>query len=134
MALTTTATRHTLACVFWCLSLHKPVIVAASPYRDNISYEITNNANMDKFTSSICEELKATGAKFPKTVVFVRSYKDCSYIYTMIMRKSGIYFTDPPGLPNVSKFRLVDMYSRILTVEKKIKLWNRFAQLVVKYH
>ena len=65
MALTT---RHTLACVIWCLSLYKPVIVAALPYRDNITYEITNNVNMDEFTSSICEELKATGAKFPKTV------------------------------------------------------------------
>ena len=68
MALTATATRHTLACVIWCLSLYEPVFVAASPYRDNISYEITNNVNMDEFTSSICEELKATGAKFPKTV------------------------------------------------------------------
>ena len=54
MALTATANRHTLlACVIWCLSLYKPVNVAASPYRDNISYEITKNVNMDEFTSSI---------------------------------------------------------------------------------
>ena len=36
MALTATATRHTLACVIWCLSLYEPVFVAASPYRNNI--------------------------------------------------------------------------------------------------
>ena len=42
MASTATATRHTLACVIRCLSFYKSVIVAASPYRDNIlSYEIT---------------------------------------------------------------------------------------------
>ena len=82
---------------------------------------------MDEFTSSICEELKATRAKFLKTVVFVRSYKDCSYIYTMIKRKSGIYFTDPPCFPNLSKFRLVDTYSRILTAERKDQVMVSFC-------
>ena len=113
MALTATASENTLRIAVKRLSLKNPVIIALSPYRENISYYVVPDVNMDTFTSSISDELITQQSNFPKTVVFVRSYKDCSCIYSMIKRKSGINFTAPPAFPDVSEFRLVDMYTRV---------------------
>ena len=82
---------------------------------------------MDEFTSDISEELIAKQSNFPKTVAFVRSYKDCSCIYSIIKRKSGVYFTAPPRFPDTSEFRLVDMYTRVLTNEKKSQVMESFS-------
>ena len=56
---------------------------------------------MDKLTTEVSEEIKTLRSNFPKTVIFVRSYKDCSCIYAMVKRKSGMYFTEPPNFPDV---------------------------------
>lgn len=129
MALTATATADTLHTVIRRLSLKAPVIVAISPYRNNISYELMDKTTIDQFTSEVYKEIKSKGPKFPKTVIFVRSYKDCSCIYAMLKWKLGQYFTDPPGYPNLSAFRLVDMYTRVLTVEKKTEVLDIFSKV-----
>ena len=36
--------------------------------------------------------------------------------------KLGTYLTDPPGYPNLSPFRLVDMYTRVLTADEKAEV------------
>jgi len=127
MALTATASENTLRIAVKRLSLKDPVIIALSPYRENISYYVVPDVSMDTFTSSISDELITQQSNFPKTVVFVRSYKDCSCIYSMIKRKSGINFTAPPAFPDVSEFRLVDMYTRVLTNDKKSQVMESFS-------
>ena len=87
MALTATATPDTLHSVVQRLSLKAPVVIAMSPYRNNISYKLVDKATIDELTSELCEELKSKGTTFPKTVVFVRSYRDCSCIYVMLKWK-----------------------------------------------
>ena len=101
MALTATASKDTLCSVIKRLSLRDPVIVAVSPYRENISYAVRADVNMDKLTIEVSEEIKTLQRNSPKTVIFVRSYKDCSCIYAMVKRKCGIYFTEPPNFPDV---------------------------------
>ena len=129
MALTVTATRDTLHSVVQRLSLKVPAVIAISPYRNNISYELMDKTTIDEFTTGVCEELKSKGIGFPKTVVFVRTYKDCSCIYAMLKQKLGQYFTDPPGYPHLSPFRLVDMYTRVLTLEKKTEVLESFSKV-----
>ena len=129
MALTATATSDTLYSVVQRLSLKQPVIIAMSPYRNNISYKLADKATIDELTTELCEELKSKGPTFPKTVVFVRSYKDCSYIYVMLKWKLGKYLTDPPGYPNLSSFRLVNMYTRVLTTDKKAEVLDIFSKV-----
>ena len=68
MALTATATSDTLHSVEQRWSLKAPVIIAMSPYRNNISYELANEASIDEYTSELCEELKSKGTGFPKTL------------------------------------------------------------------
>ena len=60
----------------------------------------------------------------------MRSYKDCSTcIYVMLKWKLGKHLTDPPGYPNLSSFRLVNMYTRVLTADKKAEVLDIFSKV-----
>ena len=59
--------------------------------------------------------------------MFVRKYKDCSDLYDMLKHKLGIEITNPYGYPNISQFRRVEMFSRVLTTEKKEQVLSAFS-------
>ena len=112
MALTATATTETYHCALKCLSMSDPVLIALSPDRGNIRYSVHPSANIKELHELLHVELSDTGKKILKTVVFVR---DCSDLYTLLEHKLGSAITNPPGYSNVSKYRRVEMYSRIMT-------------------
>lgn len=64
---------------------------------------------------------------FPKTIVYVRTYKDCIRIYQLLKAKMGYEFTEPVGYPNLSAYRLVEMYTRVLPNEKKDEVLGSFS-------
>ena len=45
----------------------------------------------------------------------------------MLKHKLGIEITNPYGYPNVSQFRRVEMFSRVLTTEKKEQVLSAFS-------
>ena len=64
---------------------------------------------------------------FPKTVVFVRTYNDCSNIYLLLQQKLGDMFTNPRGYPNLADYRRVEMFTRVLTVDKRTQVLSSFS-------
>ena len=84
MALTVTATSDTFYSVVQ--RLKAPVVIAMSTYRNNISYQLVDKVTIDGLTSELCQKLKSKGTTFPKTVIFVRSYRDFSCIYVMLTK------------------------------------------------
>ena len=48
-------------------------------------------------------------------------------IYTLLEHKLGSAITKPPGFLNVSKYRSVEMYNRIMTTEKKEQVLSNFS-------
>lgn len=59
--------------------------------------------------------------------MYVRTYAHCSQLYMALKRKLGDFFTDPPGYPNLSNYRLIDMFSAVLTSEKKDDVLHLFS-------
>lgn len=57
----------------------------------------------------------------------MRLYSDCG-VYMLLKHKMGIAFTGPPGYPNLSGFRIVDMFTAVLTTEKKEEVLESFAK------
>lgn len=119
MALTATATHDTLEVVKERLAMEEPNIVALSPQRPNIIYKVKPSMSLNQLSSSVVEELTEKRSDFPKTIIFIRTYRDCSNLYSVIRFKMGINFTEPPNYPNLSEFRMVEMYSRVSTPEKR---------------
>lgn len=96
MALTATATTDTFYTVSQRLSMNNPILVALPPDRGNIVYKVHPKASLDELSTSLCREFIEKHTDFPKTVIFVRQYQDCSDIYLMLRHKLGSRFTEPP--------------------------------------
>ena len=50
----------------------------------------------------------------------------------MVKGKYGMYFTEPPNFPDMSEFRLVDMFTRVLANEKKCQVMESFSSANAK--
>jgi len=129
LALTATATHETVSVVTSRLSMHEVKVVALSPCRDNICYKIKSSSStkLEDFTDDISKELSQKRVKFPKTILYVRTYKDCIRMYQLLKAKMASEFTEPVGYPNLSGYRLVEMYTSILPAEKKDEVMGTFS-------
>ena len=127
LALTATATTETLSAVIERLSMHSVSVVALPPCQNNIYFTLKLNSDVQDFTDSIVQELLQMRLNFPKTIVYIRSYVDCITVYQLVKSKMGINFTEPAGYPNLSAYRLIEMYTRVLPPEKKDEVLQSFS-------
>ena len=125
MALTATATTETYYVVKSQLAMDKPELIVLPPHRENIFYEVESKLAFEL----LYDELGRKRTEFPKTVIYVRRYIDCSRIYMMLKRAMGVGFMEPPGYPYLSGHRLVDMFTRVLTLDKKEELVKSFSEV-----
>lgn len=129
MALTATATTMTYHVVCERLSMVNPVLIAMPPYRLNIMYRVLPMLRLEDLSTEICEELATKRLLYPKTIIFVRSYTDCSDLYLTIEKKLGKNVFEPQESPALSQFRMVDMYTRVSTARKKECIIAQFSKV-----
>lgn len=129
MALTATATTMTFHVVCDRLSMDKPVLIALPPYRHNITYKVLLKISLEQLSSEICKDLGSLRLLYPKTVVFVRRYTDCSDLYLTIEKAMGKTILDPPESPALGQFRMVDIYTRVSTTKKKESILESFSKV-----
>ena len=99
------------------LSLENPTVVALPPFRNNISYSVQPKINVHVLGEMLYQEMKAKRTSFPKMILYIRTYTDCSNVNMILKRKMGSEMSEPPGCPNVSGYHLIDMLNRALTEE-----------------
>ena len=79
------------------LGMKKPHVIVRCPNKHNIIYTVEKKSDdIDVVFEPFVEEVKRKRTKMDKVIIFCRSYND---------------LTDPPGYPNVAKFRIVDKFS-----------------------
>ena len=128
MALTATATQETLQVVTERLAMHRQPCSYHSPSnRANILYKVQPVIKLDELSSAIAGELADKRTAFPKTVLFCRQYRDCSDLYAAIRHKMGTSFAEPLGYPDLSQFRMVELYTRVSTPEKREQIITSFT-------
>ena len=127
LALTATATAETLDVVIQRLSMHNVYLVAMPPCQNNIFFALKLDLDIQDFTDIIVQEFLQMRLEIPKTIVYVRSYADCIAIYQILKSKMGSNFTEPVGYPNLTAYRLVEMYTRVLPAEKKDQVLQTFS-------
>ena len=119
MVLTSTATNATYDVVVQRLCTENPT-VGIHPDRGNIMFRVNPKATREELCDRLCKEF-TDNAEPPKTILYVRHYRDCSDLYLSLERQLGEKFTKPSGYPNIAEFRVVEMYSRVLTNKKRNK-------------
>ena len=132
MALTATALMDTYQEVMNRLSMKNSNLIALPPNRSNV-YSLHPIATLQDLGESLYKYVTGKDV-FPKTVLFVRKYKDCSDLYSTLLHKLGLNFTRPPGYPNRFEFRVVEIFSSVLTTDKTNQVLSTFSTVDSSLH
>ena len=127
MALTATATRTTRNDVIKSLDMQSPVIVSISPMKDNIFYCVSPKASIPSSFGPLADRLAAQRTSMDRIIIFCRTYDEVTEIYYFLKMKLRSQFTEPPGAPDLSRFRLVDMYTHCTNQTVKDTILARFT-------
>ena len=113
MALTATATKGTRKAIVNALKMIRPAVVAASPNKPNIKYSAKfKKMSLEETFAPLAERLRQERKKMNRTVIFCRTYDQCSRIYMFMADKLGTEMTDPIGISrDLPQFRLLDMFT-----------------------
>ena len=129
MAMTATATRPLRASIISILGMCDPTVIAVSPCKVNIMYAVEPYESLDKAIGPLVARLRKERTKMPRTLIYCRSYTDCSDIYLYFYQNLGLLFTDPPGAPDISRFRVVDMFTSITDPDVKESILASFQSI-----
>ena len=112
MALTATATRESRRYICRVLGMTKVAVIAESPNKPNIRYSVIEKESpIEEVLGEIVEEVHCHRASVDKTIIFCRKYESVTKIYRFFKYSLGKGATEPPGLPNIARFRVVDMFT-----------------------
>ena len=127
MALTATATKTTRQAIIKVLGMVKPAVVSVSPNKENIKYIVrANPGELEETFAGLVKELRTKRASVDRTIIFCRSYDQCSRIYKYIVSSLGKEATEPIGiLWDLPQFRMVDMFTACII--------NNYCSLHISY-
>ena len=128
MALTATATKDTMDCIIQRLSMKEPLVVGTNTGRSNIKYVVKPLVSQEELCSELAYELLKERTKCVKTVLFCCTLLDCGQIYAKLKRRLGKNITEPPGLPNIVEFRLINLFTAASTADMKAKVLKEFCR------
>ena len=92
--------------------MHKPKVVALSPDKENITYHVGTFSSISETFHSVLKKLSIERTNFPRMIIYTRSFVICADIFMYFQKGLGESITDPVDAPNLSEFRLVDMYTQ----------------------
>jgi len=129
MALTATATKSTRMEVCKSIGLIQPVMVLHSPEKSNIIYKVLEKTDgFEETFTPLVEELRVKSIKMEKTIIFCRTYDQTSHIYLFFKYMLGPAATEPVGFPNISRFRIIDMFTACTTSDVKETIISSFTK------
>lgn len=128
MASTATATKETRKYICKSLGLVKPIIIFKSPEKCNIVSSVTlENSTIEEIFAPMVEELRKNRRNTQKTIIFCRTYENTSHVYLYFKSVLDKEMTDPVGYPDISRFRLCDMFTACTTTDVKDWILKSFT-------
>lgn len=119
MALTATATSQTRKSIVKILGMKNPTIISIPPHKPNIRYWVAEKGSIQESFQPVIDRLLMLRTSMEWMIIFHRKYEECADIYELFKLSLGMYFTEPVGSPDLSQYRLVDMYTSITQKEVK---------------
>lgn len=127
MALTATATNSTRASIIKSLDMQKPTLVSVPPFKDNIVYAVTEKTSISHAFIPLAKRLAEKRTDMGRTLIFCRKYDEVTATYHFFKRNLGAQFTEPPGAPDLARFRLVDMFTHCTHESVKSTIMTQFT-------
>lgn len=111
MALTATATAKTRTNILKSIGLIRPFILSRTPNKPNISYCIKKKSSLEQDFRSVIEKVEMQRVRMARVIIYCSTQVECATLYELFRCRLGKGFTEPAGLPDLSQFRIVDMFT-----------------------
>ena len=85
-------------------------MISLSPCKPNIMYAVSSFKSIPTTFDPLLVRLNRERSSFPRMIIYCRRFEECADLYIYFREALGPNFTEPSGVPDVTKFRLVDMY------------------------
>ncbi len=111
MALTATATNTLMLSVARILGMRTPITVAMSPNKPNLMYSVSSFSTIPETFKLILSRLKQEKTQMPRIIIYCLRLEECADLYIYFKEGLGENFTEPADSPDLSRFRLAEMYT-----------------------
>ena len=108
MALTATISQSSRLFVQRLLGMHNPNVFTISPCK--AVYSVVRIDSLYDAFSPLLKHLKEQRLSTHRSIIFCRTMDDCANLYFFFKRKLGQSFVEPTDAPDMSRYRLVDMF------------------------
>jgi len=125
MALTATATIKDREDISQTLGLRHPYILALCPTKPNIRYSVARFKSVSETFHHFAERLTNEKDLFPKTGI---TFKMCADIYLYLKDFLGFDSTVPYDAPDIPEFRIIDMFTSVVTSDHKSSIIELFKE------
>ena len=99
MAMTATASKEVRKKVSSTIGLLNPVVVAISPCKMNIVYNVSNFVSISENFGPVLYELREKLTAMNRVIIYCRRIEECSDLYCFFKRGLGNKFTHPTDAP-----------------------------------
>ena len=89
----------------------KPLIISRVPNRVNTMYEVIEMPDsLEASFEPLVNILRDHRVEMDRTIIYCCSYDACSMLYLYYKARLGSESTEPIGVVDIARFRLVDMF------------------------
>lgn len=127
MALTATASATLRRSVTTTLGMHNIALIEVSPDKANIKYTVSSFSSIEESFMPLIRNLARQKLEMGRVIIFCSTFSECSSLYLLFQTHLGSDFLYPSDAPNLSKFRLVDMFTSCTEVCVKNQILQSFT-------
>ena len=128
MCLTATATKQVCTEVIGILGIRRPKFVVISPSKSNIKYVVKSKGSIYEVLIPLMEQLKHAHMESPRTIICYRKLSDCGRVYLVFRNYLGAHFTVPVDAPDLTQYRVVEMFHSCTDLEIKDHILHFFSK------
>ena len=104
------------------LGMYNPVVIALCPCKKNITLCVTSFKSLSETFGPLLERLKIERTRMSRTLIYCQRAEDCADLYLYLRDNLEQYFTEPINSPDLSKYRLVEMFTAVTDEEVKSQI------------
>ena len=128
MALTGMATKTLRYSISRTIGMHNPYVIAIAPCKRNIMYTVKMFESVEITFKPVAERLKAERTAMPRMIIYGRSFGMCADVYLFFKSELGESITELTDAPDLSKFRLVDVFTSVTDQHQKDGIVDAFTR------
>ena len=127
MALTATASATLRHSITWTLGMQNTALIEVSPDKANIKYIVSTFSSTEESFTPLIHDLTRQKLQMGYVIIFCSTLSECASLYVFFQTQQGHDFCYPCDAPNLSKFRLVDMFTLCTELGVKNQILESFT-------